>query len=346
MEFTKFIDDFNKKRKIRVSEIGYGGGYFAQISSLKFLGNLSYSENGKFWIAYCDSYVRKKNPCYLGHGNKILLFGEGQRPRSGKVANNGTFTICEHSEGDSSSFFVLDKEGNVLIQQKSMRNCDNNAISEDGKYALCMIDDVLCFFDLESLSLKWKIEPLRLRYFSLLQGSYYRISAEKKLLFLQTMNNNLCYRYDFEGNFLDAEKLEKDKLTYAKPLDLYSFSKSILDEEGSTLSPDKADELFSLLYRALAFKEIDYMLDFKAEIYELIGEVYLTQKNTDLAIESYKMALIFDPRHIAKIYRKLGEIYEYLYETDEAILNFEMALKHNKNIGVKRKLDKLKKLGA
>ncbi len=345
MKFQKFIEDSAKKRKITVSEMPFVTvKKIARINSLKFSGNYSDSQSGEFWIAYCDTYVLKKNPCYFGQGNQILLFGEGQRPDSGKVANNGTFIIHDCLKEGGSTFFAFNKEGNILIQQKGgMSIYNNNAISSDGKFAACMIDSYLHFFDLELCSLQWKIKSATLGGCSFSSGSYYRVDAENRLLFLQCRNNDLSYRYDFEGNFLDKEKWEEDKVAYATPSELYYIVKEHLTIEGSAISPNKADELISLLNRALAAKETDHNPNLKAQIYEMLGEVYETQNEIDQAIGNYEWALSLEPEHKAYIYRKLGEAYESQYKIDQAIENYEMALHCNPKVGVKRKLDKLNK---
>jgi hypothetical protein len=110
------------------------GNRIARINTLKFSGNYYDSQNGEFWIACCDTYVLKKNPCYFGRGNQILLFGEVESPISGKVANNGTFTFCDHLKGGGLAFFAFDKKGNLLIQQKGEQSCGMDAISEDGEF--------------------------------------------------------------------------------------------------------------------------------------------------------------------------------------------------------------------
>ncbi len=185
MKFQKYIEDSTKKRRITVSKMSFIPEIrIARINSFKFSGNYFDSQSGEYWIACCDTYVLKKNPCYFGQGGQILLFGEGQKPNSCNVANNGTFTICDYLKNRGEAFFAFDKNGNILIQQEGERGCEDNTISEDGKYAICIIDGFLNFFDLELCSLQWKIESIPLGRSNYLQGSYYLIDTKNKLLFL------------------------------------------------------------------------------------------------------------------------------------------------------------------
>jgi tetratricopeptide (TPR) repeat protein len=156
------------------------------------------------------------------------------------------------------------------------------------------------------------------------------------------MSNKLSFRYDFEGNFLDKEKWWEAKIAFATASELYYIVKERLTIEGSDISPNKADELISLLNRALMPKETDDNPNFKARIYEMLGEVYETQNEIEHAIGNYTWALSLSSENEASIYRKLGEIYESQYEIEQAIKHYEIALHCNPKVGVKKKLEKLR----
>jgi len=347
MEFKKFTGNSIKKEKIRISEKPYGaGGKHARISSFKFSGDCSQSPNGEFWVAWSDAYVLKKNPCYFGHCDQILLSGEGQSPEYGKVANNGNFIINDGPRNRiGNTFYAIDKNGNTLIQRSFEVNVHMNGISDDGNFAFCDCMGVLYFFDLDSRSLLWQIIPECGR------GEYttYLFDTEKRHLHICIKSRNeRIYRYDFEGNFIDKEKWEEEKITYGTMGELYYIAKERLTTACSPVSQDKSDEVLSLLNRALSKNEMYQNERYKALIYKLMGEVYETQNDTDRAIENYEWALQFEqkPQEKAKTYRLLGEAYESQFNIDQAIENYESALQLDLKVGVKKKLNKLEQLRA
>jgi len=349
MEFRKITGGSTKKEKIRISQKPYGAnGKVIRISSLKFSGDCSESVNGEFWVAWSDTYVLKKNSWYFGQGDQILLSGEGQMLQYGKVVNNGNFIINDSPRDNlGNTFYAIDKNGNTLIQYKFEETVSKNAISQDGNFAVCDCGGFLYFFDINSSSLIWKIKPRC--------GSGYAciIDVEKKQLHIKYLDERV-YRYDFEGNFIDKEKWEEERITYGTIDELYLIAKELLSAiakkhstaAGSPISQDIADRVLSVLNHALTAKEIDQYPKYKSIFYRMLGEVYEFQYDTDRAIENFEWALQFEqnPLETAKIYRLLGEVYESRYDIDQAIKNFESALQLNPKVGVKKRLNNLEKI--
>jgi hypothetical protein len=61
-----------------------------------------------------------------------------------------------------------------------------------------------------------------------------------------------------------------------------------------------------------------------------------------LVLNSYK-DFNLDPGLMARLYRYAGEVHEESGEAERALQHYEIALSHDPKVGLKRKVDKLKK---
>jgi len=114
------------------------------------------------------------------------------------------------------------------------------------------------------------------------------------------------YRYNFNGNFLDAERWEKERINFVSGYELLTIAetkKQQLESMNADLS--LYDDVIGLLKQALD-KGVS--------------------ENTQ-----------------AHIHRNIGGIYHKRGANSEAINHFETAMRLNPKVGVKKLLEKLKK---
>ncbi len=137
------------------------------------LGRYERSPNGDFLLVWCDEWARghsrTRGPFYLFRGPTELCKGRLQRPNDGRVADNGSFVLCDWLFTDTltSTFYAFDWAGRVLIKRKFRANLFNASISMDGAYAACQTcvntasrhSELLTLFDLRSRAEMWHLKP-------------------------------------------------------------------------------------------------------------------------------------------------------------------------------------------
>ena len=291
-------------------------GDFVSIDKLYFFGSSHRSENGRFilkWSDY-DPKSRSSGPRKKGHGRyvlldggKIILQGKLERPNDGKVSNQGIFILNDwmFGEGSKGTFYAFDAKNKRLIRHKCDANLYNNGLSNDGQYAVCQTfysdgedGNMLFFFNLREKRLVWKCEP------KTGWAKDYRFDTVQQVLYL-LYDNGRSYRYSFDGNFLDEERWEKERINFASGYELLSIAEAKRQQlESTNADLSLYDEVIDLLKRALD-KGVS--------------------ENTQ-----------------ARIHRNIGEIYYKRGQNSKAIEHFEIAVSLNPKVGVKRLLDKLK----
>jgi tetratricopeptide (TPR) repeat protein len=274
------------------------------------------SENGQFTLALSDASpdgllggARDKGlgGYALLSWNKVIVKGSMERPNDGKVSNQGNFIINDwmFSGASEGTFYAFDAQGNVLVSQKYRANLGPNGISPDGRYAVCQVfssdnrdSNTVSFFNLDQRKLLWKKEP------SSGPADGFRFDVNNAVLFLQYQDGRE-FRYNFDGTFLDSDRLMKEEIETANGYELYDLA---LDKLGE-LDPDKKD--FSLFDEPIS----------------------LLKRALDKGLSSYYQGLA---------HRELGEIFLERGERVQAIFHFEKAIAANPKIGVKKVLAKLK----
>lgn len=184
-------------------------GEFIFIPSLGFYMPYHRSENGRFILAWQDACIANGKTItgnfILIDKDEIILEGETERPCNGKVSNKGIFIINDRIsfEGRMGTFFVLEADGRILIEKKFNAHLDCNGLSNDGNFAVCQIcrsgkdSNKLFFFDVLKQELKWNCIP------EFGNANSFCFDTENRVLFLN-YNNDKCYRYNFDGLFLDS----------------------------------------------------------------------------------------------------------------------------------------------
>ena len=297
------------------------GDKFVRVSSLDFFGPYSESPNKEFIIAWsdCDQErgiggfrERGEGSYVLAQNGEVIRSGRLKRPNDGKIANNGTSIVNDwmFGEGLKGTFYAFDLLGKDLVKHRFSANLFNNGISEDGRYAVCQCANS----DTEDSNV--------LAFFDLDKGillwkiqpesgwaDSYHFDCERKEIILHYRDRGE-YRYGFGGGFIDKDKWEAERINYASAFELSIIAKERYKEKATALNEGDAQEILSLL---------------------------------DLAL---KKGLDEYPNEKAAVYRTMGEVKESLGKTTEAILNYELALQLNPKVGIKSRLDMLKKQKA
>lgn len=292
------------KRHISIPEID-----FRAISPIQ-------SENEKFLLAYRDSYhVLKDGKRETVEGqvvfikdNELFLKNELERPHDGKVSENGNFIINDWMLSGElcGTFYAFNSEATVIMRTKFNSNLGNNELSENGQYAVLETAhspsddaDKIFFFDLNNKKILWE------RKRDAGNVKRFKFDLKNKLLTV-FYDNDRNYRHSFQGEFLDQDKIENDRISYADGYGLFNIAKERmekLDYENNSLSD--YGEVLSFLEKSLKQNISDYTK--------------------------------------ARVYRKIGEIYYNFDKTDETLENFEKAMSHDPKVGIKRLYDKLNK---
>lgn len=279
--------------------------------------SISRSPNGRYALAWCDAQfggrdglkVVEEGSFVLREPHKVITRGKIQRPNHGNVANNGTIVINDmmFGKGGMGTFYALDRQGNVLLKKLFQANLWNNGISPDGRFAVCQT----CNSD--------NADGNVLTFFDLLTGKIlwqkqpetswadsYEFDLEKEIIYLVYRDKGK-FAYSFSGEFIDAERWQAERIKQASGFELHAIARERFQNLDKYVDPNVGKEILSLLEKAL-----------------------------QRGLDNY-------PEEQARIYRTMGELFEMLGEEPKAIESYERALRLSPKVGVKRKLEALKK---
>jgi len=125
------------------------GTNFIDIPSHRFYGQCQSSANGRFTIAWRDgndegtrggARSEGKGRYLLLDGKVVAADGRLERPNDGKVADNGTFVLNDWRFFTSElrgTFCAFRRDGTEILRRKFKANLYNNGLSRDGRYACC-----------------------------------------------------------------------------------------------------------------------------------------------------------------------------------------------------------------
>lgn len=279
------------------------------------------SPNGDYLVAYHEEAGATapegtpglKNGAFILAYRQRLLFENRQleRPAEVAVANNGHVVIndwrfdARQLRGD---FYAFNPQGEILIHKAFSANLLGNAISPEGRFALCACANhpihedggTVAFFDLQERVCLWQ----KVLVTGPLAKSY--AISEQQRQFTVTYVDGRRYRYDFEGNLLERVQLTSEQLK----------NMSI-----SALLGDYQRE-----FRALNAPALDRVAPLVQGLLEL------------LARNQHP-----DPAGRASALRLLGEIHEACAAFEQALDYYEQALGEDEKVGVKRKIQQLRR---
>mgnify|MGYP006297141261 FL=1 len=127
------------------------------------------------------------------------------------ISNNGNIVINNWTNPVQmlSTFYAFNRKGNAIIINKFEANLHNNAISPDGRYAVCQSCDSinpedsnkLCFFDLKEGYQLWSVT---VKDFA---DSYYFDLSKRELVLEYDDERKPDSLYSFQGQFLEKKVL-------------------------------------------------------------------------------------------------------------------------------------------
>jgi len=290
---------------------------FLTLDQPRWYGAARRSPNGQWMISWRESgYVVARDGTQTRPKGAWLLYeptvkrvackGSMTRPTEGAVANNGAFVLVDMSLGDAleSTLHAFDGEGNRLLRKKLHALIMTTAISDSGRYALCLTANSpdgdghsMFLFDLKTGSQVFATSPVTA------WTSDYLIDEARGEVVAHVKKLG-SFRYDSTGRFLDAEALEEATLTHGEYSSVFFAAERILETRPS---PERVRQVLAALHRA--FEE---------------------GGNRDPAWKAVGLKM-------------KGIAHQSLGETEAAIAAYEQALAINDKIGVKRRLTVLLK---
>lgn len=292
-------------------------GPIFSVDSLGFTGVHSKSPSGRWVIACDDSNGTRGGNRDSGHGTYILYDTERnsikvqgkklQRPTNGSVSNNGIFSLEDWLFGADLSgvFYVFSPVGEIILARTFTANILNSAISDNGLFAACHTAG------------GHTEDASRLVFFDVANGCEafsiqsdverpqgYEFDEERRELIL-CFKNLGKFRYSYTGDFLDAQQYKDAKLNSTDDFVAIREAEELLKDP--SLPEDKAREILAVVNSAMP----------------RVGKFHPHWKATALKVQ--------------------GIAHERLGETKKAIKAYQEAIDLNPKVGVKRKLDALRK---
>lgn len=290
-----------------------------RIPSRKFFGEFARSANGQHLLAWRDADPTGRRAGFrengegdylLVHDGSVIVEGRMERPNDGQVADTGTFILSDWRFGDQlqSTFYAFDRQGRTLISHEFGANALNSGISLDGRFANYMTaggdhpdSNKLALFDLETKELLWSRRPESGR------PDRYEFEPSEALLRL-IYEGKGRYAYSMsDGDFLDHERWETERVEWAHPYELPRIGRDRLKAAGDALDLQTGAEIAFILKKAIS-----------------------------TGIEQ-------SPSEHAKVLKALGELWGMLGDDREALTYYEQADTTYPKVGVKRRIMSVKK---
>lgn len=308
-----FTDSNNNKTEFKVSI----KEKIINIPTIDFLSvSAVQSKDGNLVLATSDQYFTLKNgnrervdgKAIFINKDKLFLIPNVERPHDGKMAENGNFIFNDwmYDPGLCGTFYAFDSGAKLLLKQKFNSNLAKNGLSNNGRYAVVETaisksddQDSIFFFDIMGGKLLWERKR--------------DVKNVKEFVFDDDLNiltvfydNNRSYRQRYNGEFLDNDKLEKERITRANGYELFRIAKEKMDKiemDNSQLSD--YTEVLLILDKSLN-KSISP--NTKAQIHRVIGEIYYDHGRNKETLDNFEKALSYNPNiGVKRLYKQLKE---------------------------------------
>lgn len=302
----------SRSQTIEVSKL------FLDVSAIGYSGLYSLSKSKKWAISWRDSdpAAGRGGHRESGYGEYVLADligdvvsaqGQIQRPNNGSVADNGSFCLEDWHFGSSLSgtFSVFDRAGNPILKKELTANIFGSGISKNGKLAYCATANSKTEHGYKVMLFDLERGEQLFCVTPGTQGLETYIFDEERKLLIADVKGIGKFRYDSSGNFVDANNLDQANLDSFDYSRIIRAAEKILGEPH--LSNERAAETLEAVIRAKS-----------------LG----ADSNTAWKPNALKVQ---------------GLAHEILGQTHEAIEVYEEAITLNPKIGVKRRLDALKK---
>ncbi len=195
---------------------------FVTIPSIGLFATYSKSSSGEWVICWKDGHLDGhrntddgRYVLYNTRQNKVVLQGRLERPNSGKVVDNGIFSLEDWRFGNklSGTLYVSSPGGNQLIKRNFDANVYNSAISDNGRYTVCQTANAPTGedgFQLTAFDVEKNIELFSIRPSTGLSDGY--VFREDVPEFGVVINRIGTFYYDSQGVFIDSEKFDATRL--------------------------------------------------------------------------------------------------------------------------------------
>jgi hypothetical protein len=278
------------------------------IPSRNFIGLCTRSPNRRFTLAWLDGGPdqSRQGRYLLLDGKRVVAEGTMPRPNDGKVTDAGVFVLNDWGaiETLNGTFMAFGSDGRLLVSRAFSANLFDCALSPDGCFAVCQT----CNSPTEDSNL--------LTLFDLMGGNI--ISAWRpesgwaKSYEFSGANRTIrliypdggAFAYSFDGTFLDRMRWFAAGLQKG---DIPIIEK-LLGEGGSPLGPELAAQILPA---------------------------------TRVALGGLRQE---DGRARARVLKSQGICFEALAELKEALACYDEALTLDPKVGVKRRVDQLRKV--
>lgn len=307
---TVFTIDLNEKEFINRVKNGTLGKekYKKDIEDITgFYGTEKYSSNGAYCVSYSEGYYNddkwKNGDIALVKGKTVLYKKKLQRPNECAVSNNGIVICCDYLNSDESI-------GKIIIFDIKGEVLFTRKTKAN--LGMCSISDngTIALFE-----------------------TYGSENSDSNSIFLvDTVTKLITAQFERSYAFNSASIDSDSKLIQLKNHKGFIFE---IDFEGNqTNLQDYENQIMtkgSTYDRLCLFQSKTDEEKFKDKGYLNILKSALTDKDA-----SYSFGQ-------DRIYRMLGEFYEANNDIEKTIENWEKAVQINPKVGIKRKLDSLKK---
>jgi hypothetical protein len=292
------------------------GSKMLTIPELDFFGLHERSPNGRFRVAWCDGDGNRGSARHDRFGHYVLIDqdrvvarGRMKRPNDGKVADNGTFILNDWGTSElSGTFHAFRSDGSPVLAKAFAANLLNNGLSADGTLAACHTCNSGGESDSAVLAVFDLVSGVERSRFQAESGwpDTYQFEPDRNVVRLVYPNGEGEFAYTLGGEFLDRERWIEARLQQG---DLHMARRLLIGAEGA---PDQA--LAARLRAAI---------------------------DTGLASNTWR-----DERSQALGWRLYGELMEATASAAEAVACYEKAVGLDSKVGVKRRLDQLKRAQA
>lgn len=293
---------------------------FLCIDAIEWHGLFKKSPNRKWAVSWRDSTPDGSRGGHResGEGRYLLVNlstgavaaqGSLPRPNQGQVADNGTFSIEDWHFGSnlSGTFHVFSADGTPIVLRTFTANILESGLSKNGKLAYCITanspTEDAGKLTLFDLTTGHVLFSVRPRRFGADKIEF----DEKHCQLVFKVSGGGEYRYGADGTILDEHTADDAFLNSSDYSAVILSAESMLKGDSTLLTPEKGQEILEALIRAR----------------RIGADMNPAWKPTALKVQ--------------------GLAHEALSQVTEAIACYEEALSLNPKIGVKRKLDLLRK---
>jgi tetratricopeptide (TPR) repeat protein len=299
------------------------GDMMLRVRDINFYGPYNRSENKIFTVGCDDSdykagYGETKRGGFRkdGMGRAILLKNkklkwskEFERPHDGEVSNEGYMALNDwlFGEGLKGKFYVLNPDGNILIEDKLSANLQDLGITMDSRLAWTTTaasdnsySNQLFVYDIAHRKRLFKRDRL--------YGQIEKSAMQNDCIEFTT-NQNIYYKFGLAGKLLNEDEVKQQI-------------------EDQKLNSNDLWAVHSIAKEKIA--------KFESDNFDKDGILKIIQKLRELDSN-------VKDKYLAKTYRYQGELKLILGRKEEALSDFENALELDSKVGIKRKTKKLRK---